>query len=174
MKLATIKHLGILGLSLLLSACASPKIKTTKQITPDDAGTVAVLPFSGINGSQFSDAVTQELIMNNVRVVERSRVMAILSEQGLSMSQISEGGGNYSQLGGLLGVDSLVLGSVSPIMVYESGAPSGKVSTASIRIVSVKNGTILAATSYNANTELLRGSVLYPKAAEKMIKSLFQ
>jgi len=157
-----------------LSGCSSPTIKTTKQLTPNDVGTVAVLPFSGINGSQFADAVTQELVMNDVAVVERSMVVSILTEQGLSILDITEGRGNYSQIGGLLGVDSLVLGSVSPIIVYASGAPSGKVSTASIRIVSVKDGTIIGSTSYNANTELLAGSVLYPKAAEKMIRGLFK
>ena len=161
---------AVMGCAVLVP----PTIKATKHLSAESVGTVAVLPFSGYHGDQFADSVTQELMMRGVQVVERTRVMSILSEQGMSVADMTSGKVNYETLGGLLGVDSIVVGSVSPIVVYVSGAPSGKVSTAALRFVSVKNAAILGAATYDANTELLAGSMLYPKAAEKLIRSLFE
>ena len=158
----------------LIAGCATPTIKATKKLSIQSLGTVAVLPFDGYHGDQFADAVTQELMLHGVQVVERSRVTSVLLEQGLSVAEIASGRVNYERLGGLLGVDTIVVGSVSPIIVYVSGAPSGKVSTAALRFVDVKNGVILGAATYDANTELLAGSVLYPKAAEKLVRILFE
>jgi hypothetical protein len=157
-----------------IAGCATPTVKATMKLTVPSFGTVAVLPFEGYNGDQFADAVTQELILRGIRVVERSRVMSVLLEQGLSVAEITSGRVNYEKLGGLLGVDTIVVGSVSPIIVYASGAPSGKVSTAALRFVSVGNSAILGSATYNANTELLAGSVLYPKAAEKLVNAILE
>jgi len=159
---------------VFVAGCLTPTIKATKKLSVQSVGTVAVLPFDGHRGDQFADAVTQELILRGVQVVERSRVLSVLLEQGLSVTQIASGRINYEKIGGLLGVDTLVVGSVSPIIVYASGAPSGKVSTAALRFVAVKNGIVLGAATYDANTELLAGSVLYPKAAEKLVQKLFE
>ena len=114
-------------LALTLVGCAMPTIKTTEKLTIQAVGTVAVLPFDGYNGNQFADACTQELMLRGVKVVERSRVMSVLLEQGLSVTQITSGSVNYEKIGGLLGVDTVVIGSVSPIIVYNSCAQTGKV-----------------------------------------------
>jgi hypothetical protein len=137
-------------------------------------GVVAVLPFAGHNGDQFSNSVAQELILRGAKIVERSNITSVLIEQGLSIADITSGRINYEKYGGLLGVDTIVIGSVSPIVVYMSGAPSGKVSTAGMRVVSVKTGMVVGSATYSANTELLAGSVLYPEAAERLVNALFQ
>ena len=56
--------------ALGLAGCLVPKpsIRATKQIQIQSIGTVAVLPFSGHDGEQFSDHVTQELILRGAKV----------------------------------------------------------------------------------------------------------
>jgi hypothetical protein len=158
--------------SVFVAGCA-PTIKATKKLSSQLVGTVAVLPFNGHHGDQFADSVTQELMLHGVNVVERSRVQSVLVEQGLSLAQIASGGVNYEKIGGLLGVDTIVVGSVSPIVVHISGVPSGKISTAALRFVSVKNSVILGAATYDADTEFLLGTELYPKVAETLVQKLF-
>ena len=168
------KRIVAFVVSLFLIGCATPTIKATKKLNVDSLGVVAVLPFDGHHGGQFADSVAQELMLRGARIVERSRITSVLVEQGLSVADITSGRVNYEKIGGLLGVDTIVIGSVSPIVVYISGAPSGKVSTAAMRIVSVKTGTVVGSATYAANTELLAGSVLYPEAAERLVRALFQ
>jgi hypothetical protein len=167
------KQILMLMMAVVMVGCASPPtIRATSQIQIQSVGTVAVLPFNGHNGHQFSDFVAQELILRGAKVVERSKVASVLQEQKLSIADISTGGVNLEKLGGLLGVETFIVGSVSPITVYESGGPSGKVSSASIRFVRIKDGIILASAVYSANTELLAGSVLYPKCAEMLVAKI--
>lgn len=156
----------------LVSGCSSPTTVATKQISLSGLGTISVLPFDGYNGEQFSNEVAQQLMLKGARLVDRARLDAVLVEKGLSAASITQGVVDITKLGGLLGVDVVVTGSVSPIVVYVSGAPSGKVSTASLRFISVKTGEILGAASYSANTELLAGSVLYPEAARRLVNQI--
>ena len=169
------KLLAVL-LCLGLAGCAmtSPSIKSTVKVCPHNIGVVAVLSFQGFRGEQFADSVMQELIMRGVKIVERTRITSILLEQGMNMEDITAGKVNYEKIGGLLGVDTIVVGSVSPITVYDSGAPSEKVSTASMRLVAIKNGTVIAAAYFSANTDLLMGSALYPKVAEELVNSIIE
>lgn len=159
--------------TLFLIGCAMPTIKSTKKMNVESLGVVAVLPFDGHHGDQFADFVAQELMLRGAKIVERSRITSVLVEQGLSVADITSGRVNYERIGGLLGVDTIVIGSVSPIVVYISGAPSGKVATAAMRVVSVKTGTIVGSVTYAANTELLVGSALYPEVAERLVRTLF-
>ena len=165
-------------ITLFLIGCVGmtvkPTIKATKKLTVEPLGVIAVLPFEGHHGGQFADSIAQELMLRGAKIVDRSRITAVMAEQGLSVADITSGHINYEKIGGLLGVDIFIIGSVSPIVVYISGAPSGKVSTAAIRIVSVKTGTIIGSATYSANTELLAASVLYPEAAERLVGALIQ
>ena len=166
-------HLVILLLALILTGCAAPPTTSaTNKVDLNKVGVIPVLPFNGFNGESFSDSITAELMKKGARVVDRAKVSAVLAEQGLSVSSITTGGVSLNKIGGLLGVDVIVAGSVSPIIVYASGAPSGKVSTATARLVSVKNGEVLSMATFEANTELLMGSELYPRAATLLVDSL--
>jgi hypothetical protein len=170
------KQMIVLLLGILLCGCAiaTPTIKATKELDIQSLGMVAVLPFNGHHGDQFADSVAQEFMIRGARIVERSRIISVLMEQGMSVADITSGRINYEKIGGLLGVDTIVVGSVSPIVVYASGAPSGKVSTAAMRLVSVNTGAVVGSATYAANTELLAGSVLYPEAAERLVRALIE
>jgi len=169
------KILCILVVVVLTGGCISaPTVKSSNQVGVESLGIIAVMPFNGFRGDQFADLLTQEFIMSGARVVERSKVIAILMEQGLSVVDIAKGNIKYDRLEGLLGVDTIVVGSVSPITVYNTGAKSEKVSTASIRLVTIKTGIIIGAASYSANTDLLMGSKLYPKVAEMLVNKLIR
>lgn len=157
------------GFIFMLMGCTMPSTDGTPPVSIRGLGTMTVLPFDGYNGEQFSNMVAQELMKRGARLVDRARLDAVLIEQGLNVKNIAKGGIDIQKIGGLLGVDVIVTGSVSPIIVYASGAPSGKVSTAALKLTAVKTGEIIASASYSANTELLAGSVLYPKAAERLV-----
>jgi hypothetical protein len=165
-------HLLVILSTIVIVGCAAPTIKSTKKIPLNSLGTLAVLSFDGHNGHQFADHITQELILRGARVVERAKVHSVLREQRLSVQDIAKGTINYENLGGLLGVETVIVGSVSPIYVYASGAPSGKVSTASLRLIRINDGIIIGSVTYSANTELLAGSMLYPKCAEKIVSKI--
>ena len=171
-------HILRFALSAVLIAfaagCSSPTTTATAKLNIQSLGTVSVVPFDGYNGEQFSEAIIQQLLMKGARLVDRARLNSVLIEQGLSVASITQGAVDLRRVGGLLGVDVIVTGSVSPIVVHVSGAPSGKVSTASMRFVSVKTGEILGAASYAANTEYLSGSVLYPEAARRLVNQVFE
>ncbi len=159
----------LIGLIFTLMGCASPSTDGTAPVSIRSLGAITVLPFDGYNGDQFSNMIALELMKRGARLVDRTKLNAVLVEQGLNVKNITKGNIDIQRIGGLLGVDVIVTGSVSPIIVYASGAPSGKVSTAALILTSVKTGEIIASASYSANTELLVGSVLYPKAAERMV-----
>lgn len=161
------------AISGCVTSSFSPTIKTTKKLNAGQLGVVAVLPFTGHNGEQFADSVAQELLMRGTKIVERSHITSILIEQGLSVADITSGRVNYEKIGGLLGVNAIAIGSVSPIVVYISGTYRG-VKTAAIRIVSVETGMVIGAVTYSANTENLAFSVTYPEVAERLIRTLFQ
>jgi len=167
------RTLTVLVFSLLLSGCLIPTTTTTTNtVDLKKVGVIAVLPFSGHNGGSFADNITNEMIRSGARIVDRAKINSVLSEQGLSVSNITSGGVSLDKIGGLLGVDVIVTGSVSPIIVYASGAPSGKVSSATVRLISVKSGEIIALATFEANTELLLGSELYPKTAHLLVNAI--
>lgn len=159
-----------------LCGCATfvrPTVSVSTKLNSYRVGTVAVLQFDGYRGEQFADLVTQELLNRGIAVVERARLTHILNERQLTLEDINKGSVDLKELGTLAGVNVLVFGSVSPITVYESGAPSEKVSTASMRFVSVSSGRIISSASYSSNTDLLAGSTTYPKAAAMLIREIF-
>jgi len=170
------KNLSIFSLSLMVifSGCAFPTTKSSRRIDIRELGVIAVMPFDGYNGAQFSDATAQEFLFRGARLVDRQKLVDVIVEQGMSVNSITKGVARFQKIGGLAGVDNIVCGSVTPIIVYASGAPSGKVSTASLKIVSVKTGEIVVVANYNANTEYLNGSVLYPEAARRLVGSILQ
>lgn len=168
------KVLSILLCFGLMGCAGLPIVKATGKLQVVNLGTVTVLPFDGYRGDEFSDFISQELMLHGVSVMERSRVISLLMEKGINITDFVKGTVNYEKLSGIAGVKVLVIGSVSPITVYESGGPSGKVSAATLRFVSVNDGKILGVATYNANTELLMGSVLYPEAAEKLVASILE
>lgn len=172
-------RLGLTGgalltlVSLLSGACGlTATISASKTLDPKSVGKVAIFPFAGHRGDNFADHVTHELIAHGYSVLERSNLNAILKEQGLQLPDLVAGRGDLRRIGQLLGADTLVLGSVSPITVYVSGGISGKVSGASMRFVSVSTGEVLAAASYGWGSDFLPFAPTYTEAAAKLVNAI--
>ena len=112
--------------------------------------TIAVLDFksNGISiseASSISEKLRTELFNNSdYRVVERDKLEAILEEKGLKQSGIVSGE-NIVNVGGLIGVDRIVVGTINKI---------GKLYSLSARIVKVETGEILESVSYEHSGNL--------------------
>ena len=112
--------------------------------------TIAVLDFksNGISiseASSISEKLRTELFNNSdYRVVERDKLEAILEEKGLMQSGIVSDK-NIVNVGGLIGVDRIVVGTINKI---------GKLYSLSARIVKVETGEILESVSYEHSGNL--------------------
>ena len=112
--------------------------------------TIAVLDFksNGISiseASSMSEKLRTELFNNSdYRVVERDKLEAILEEKGLMQSGIVSDE-NIVNVGGLIGVDRIVVGTINKI---------GKLYSLSARIVKVETGEILESVSYEHSGNL--------------------
>lgn len=105
---------------------------------------VAVMPLEskGVPVSEvsvISDALTNELINSGrVRVLERGQMDQILKEQGFQQSGACDGGSCAVEMGRLLGVHQLVVGSVGRV---------GSTYVLNARTVDVKTGEVLRSVS---------------------------
>lgn len=97
---------------LLLAACAAPKVAVNPRADFSGIKRVAVLPFNGPKGELAADLMTQSLLEHGADVVERQRLDAVMREQSLSNSG-SFDPSTARQLGRLLGVDALFVGTVA-------------------------------------------------------------
>ena len=97
---------------LFLSACAAPRIAVNPRADFSAIKRVAVLPFGGPKGELAADLLTQSLLARGADVVERSRLSAVMQEQSLTSSN-SFDPETARQLGKLLGVDALFVGTVA-------------------------------------------------------------
>ncbi|HAN05794.1 MAG TPA: hypothetical protein DCW72_09105 [Elusimicrobia bacterium] len=97
---------------LLLAACAAPRVAVNPRSDFSSVKRVAVISFSGPSGDLAADLMTQSLLMHGADVVERQRLDAVLREQSLADSG-SFDPATAKQLGKLLGVDALFVGTVA-------------------------------------------------------------
>lgn len=72
---------------------------------------VAVVGFSGSDGNAAADMMTQALVAHGANVIERQQLNAILNENHLAASGILDPS-TVHQVGKILGVDALFVGSV--------------------------------------------------------------
>ncbi|OFW01124.1 MAG: hypothetical protein A3I61_19365 [Acidobacteria bacterium RIFCSPLOWO2_02_FULL_68_18] len=149
-------------------------VQASRQLTPSEMGTAAVLSFEGRNGVAFSDLISHELLQRGVPLVERTRLAAVLRERDLTLDDLAAGRVDSSVLIEAARIDTLIFGSVTPITVYVSGADSGRVSVASLRLVDVRSGKILSSVSFNSNTEVLLKGKTYGTAATMMVAALIR
>ena len=112
---------------------------------------VAVLPFtsrvldsSAIDG--LTSAMNSELInTGKFRVMERSQMDGILKEQGFQQSGACDGQECAVQVGKLLSVDQMVLGTIAKV---------GNTYTLSARLVDVQTGEVLKSLTRNSRAEV--------------------
>lgn len=123
-------------LLLLLGLCGLAGAQALPQL--------AVMPLEskGVPTSEvsvISDALTNELTNSGkVRVLERGQMDQILKEQGFQQSGACDGGSCAIEMGRLLGVQQLVVGSVGLV---------GSTYVLNARTVDVKSGEVLRSVS---------------------------
>lgn len=96
----------------LLSGCAGPQVAVNPRADFSKIRRVAVASFDGPGGNTASDLFAQDLLKHGADVVERQRLEAILKEQQLSSSGILDPE-TTKKLGKILGVDAIIVGTVS-------------------------------------------------------------
>lgn len=145
---------------------------SVSEILPSSKGlpTVAVLPFQpmGVDSTQcqiLSETLSYELLKTGrVRVMERSQIRSVLAEQGFSQSGACDATECALQVGRLLGVEGVVLGSVGKI---------GNTYALNLRQVSMSTGEIISISSQRTTGEmerLLERSV--PSAARELFPGI--
>ncbi|MHB0995705.1 MAG: CsgG/HfaB family protein [Elusimicrobiales bacterium] len=102
----------LLPAALLLAACATPKVAVNPRADFSAIKRVAVLSFSGAQGDLAADIMTQSLMERGADVIERQRLDAVMREQSLTASSAFDPS-TAKQLGRLLGVDALFVGTVA-------------------------------------------------------------
>ncbi len=110
--MTTMKKLLLLPVLFLLAACATPQVAFNPRADFSNVKRVAVLTFNGPKGDVAADLMTQSLLMQGADVVERQRLDSVMHEQSLSNSS-SFDPATAKQLGKLLGVDALFVGTVA-------------------------------------------------------------
>ncbi len=134
------KHLLTLLLPLL-SACVAPQVAINQHADFSAVKRVAVLSFSGSNGDLAADLLTQSLLMRGADVIERQKLSAVIQEHSLSSSAYFDPA-TAKQLGKLLGVDALFVGTVA------ESTPASKY------LVNTSNGNLVTEVTKVANSGL--------------------
>jgi len=135
-SLPAIPFLAALG-AAISAACAQAPVAPDAAKPP----VVAVLPFSTIGqdstaGLVLSDAIAMEILRTRkARVLERSQIQAILDEQGLQQSGLCDAQECAIQVGRILGVQRIVVGSLGKL---------GTTNTLNLRLVDIGSSEIVA------------------------------
>lgn len=110
--MTTMKKQLLLPALLLLAACATPKVAINPRADFSGIKRVAVISFNGPRGDLAADLMTQSLLERGADVIERQHLSAVMSEQSLTSSS-SFDPATAKQIGKLLGVDALFVGTVA-------------------------------------------------------------
>jgi TolB-like protein len=112
---------------------------------------VAVLPLvaQGVDSSAsqiVTDALSSELInTGSIRVMERSQLNSILTEQGFQQSGACDGNECAVQIGKLLSVDAMVVGSLGKL---------GESFTINVRVIDIATGEVVG-----SSRQMQRGAI---------------
>ena len=103
------------ALSALLTGCATNmQVAVNPKANFAAVKRVAVISFAGPQGDAAADAMTQYLVGYGADVVERQRLQAVLNEQQMGASGTLDPS-TVRKVGKILGVDALIVGSVSDL-----------------------------------------------------------
>ena len=142
------KHRTLLPALLFVSACATPNVAINPRANFPAIKRVAVLSFSGPRGGLAADLLTQSLIARGADVVERQRLDSVMREQSLTASSAFDPA-TARQLGKLLGVDALFVGTVGESTPASSYIVSGS-----------KDSIVTNVTQVSGNNIYSEGSVM--------------
>jgi len=95
-----------------LTACVTPRVAVNPRADFSAVKRVAVLPFNGPKGDLAADMLTQSLVAQGADVIERQRLDDVMKEHSLTASSAFDPA-TAKELGKLLGVDALFLGTVA-------------------------------------------------------------
>jgi curli biogenesis system outer membrane secretion channel CsgG len=126
---------------LLLAACATPKVAVNPRADFSGVKRVAVLSFNGPKGDLAADLMTQSLIEQGADVIERQHLDSVLKEQSLSSSSAFDPN-TAKQLGRLLGVDALFVGTVAESTPQSSYIVSQSENNRITTLTQVGGGTV--------------------------------
>ena len=140
-----VKHLIASMSVLLLCACAGKRSDVAIRFPSNLSLRIAVLPFDSsnpyISGATLGDYVTVQILhtIDGMQVIERKDLMKVLQEQKLSLSGIIQSE-KFSQLGTILGVDAILIGSTCTLETLQSDRGSISVTA---KLMEVSTGRIL-------------------------------
>ena len=130
-----------LPLLLLLSACVTPNVAVNPRADFSAVKRVAVMSFGGPNGELAADVMTQSLLARGADVVERQRLNAVMEEQRLTASTAFDPS-TAKQLGRLLGVDAIFVGTVGQSTPQASYLVSGARDSRRTTVTQVSGGSV--------------------------------
>ncbi|HAH07776.1 MAG TPA: hypothetical protein DCM05_14845 [Elusimicrobia bacterium] len=114
---------------LLCAACSGPQVAFNPKFKDVKYRRVALAGFEGPAGEAASDILAHELLGSGADVVERGRLQSVLNEQRLGASGALDPA-SVRKVGRLLGVDALMLGSVTQYAQPQSFLVTGTSSAA--------------------------------------------
>lgn len=131
----------LLLLPALLAACATPNVAVNPRADFTAVKRVAVLSFGGQQGELAADLLTQSLLARGADVVERQRLSAVMEEQRLTASTAFDPS-TAKELGRLLGVDALFVGTVAESTPQSSYIVSGTNNARRATVAKVSGGSV--------------------------------
>lgn len=135
------KYRILLPILLFASACATPNVAVNPRANFSAIKRVAVLSFSGPKGDLAADLMTQSLVAHGADVVERQRLDSVMKEQSLTASSAFDPA-TAKQLGKLLGVDALFVGTVGESTPASSYLVSSSNNPRETNVTQVSGGNI--------------------------------
>ncbi len=135
------KNIPIILILPFLAACATPKVAFNPRADFSSIKRVAVLSFTGTKGDLAADLMTQSLIEHGADVIERQHLDAVMKEQSLTASSAFDPA-TAKQLGKLLGVDALFVGTVAESTPQSSYIVSQSQNPRSTTITQVSGGNV--------------------------------
>jgi curli biogenesis system outer membrane secretion channel CsgG len=155
MKLASIRRVAIYAIlaGMFIPAALSAQVRPRIAVMPLQNNTTGRI-FGDRLGEAASDEMTTALVKSNeFRVIERQQIQTVLAEQSLGMSGAIDAA-TAATVGKLLGVQLVVLGSITQFSVDHRSAGVGRLgvsasyaeaeSVLDIRVVDVNTGEIIA------------------------------
>lgn len=134
-------RLTLIAAPLLLAACATPKVAINPRADFNSIKRVAVLSFKGAQGDLAADLMTQSLMEHGADVIERQHLDAVMKEQSLTSSSAFDPA-TARQLGRLLGVDALFVGTVAQSTPQSSYIVTNSKVNIGSGVTQVNNGTV--------------------------------
>ncbi|OGG56547.1 MAG: hypothetical protein A3F84_22545 [Candidatus Handelsmanbacteria bacterium RIFCSPLOWO2_12_FULL_64_10] len=151
-------------------------------IQPETRKRIAIMPLTGVRNDYESRAIVESGLadvfvqLKRFEVVERSQIQAILQEKQFSQSGLVDES-NAVSAGQVLGVDYLILGSISEVSSIKSGTDKYRAKVSAVlKVVSTANAAVIATVSGNEYSHGTFGGEAYldlntavPRAAKKLV-----